>query len=462
VSYVAPEQVEGKPVDPRTDIYALGCVLFECLAGSPPFRKEEDLAVIMAHLKDEAPRVTDLRSDCPPELADVVAKALSKPPDQRHQSCEELILDLRAASSRAGLAPVGDTKTPGESPTLPPPAPGRASRRVQWVAAAGLAIAAAIVAVVLVAGGGDVAQHRPSPIPAVAPAPTDSGRWRALRTAPLARQQVASAVAAGRIWVLGGLTGKAATAQVQSYDPAIDTWTAGPDLPFPLHHAMAATNAGEVVAVGGWIPRGPALTAVTSNRAFVLKDGRWAPLPGLEHPRAAGAAAVAAGRVVVVGGQDAGRLVPSTEVFHDGRWKEGAAIPTPREHLAATSDGRYIYAVGGRVLSSDKNSAALERYDPIEDRWTKLPSMPIPSGSLGAAVVGGRLIVVGGEDPTKVLDAVQAFDLRTRRWSTLAPMRTPRHGMAVVAVGDTLYALDGARAPAHAESTSTAEALDFR
>jgi non-specific serine/threonine protein kinase len=78
-----------------------------------------------------------------------------------------------------------------------------------------------------------------------------------------------------------------------------------------------------------------------------------------------------------------------------------------------------------------------------------------------ATIVKRHLIALGGEDPTKVVAAVQSFDLGTSRWSVLPPMRTPRHGMAVVSVGNTLYALDGAEAPTHAESTNQAEALDF-
>ena len=57
---------------------------------------------------------------------------------------------------------------------------------------------------------------------------------------------------------------------------------------------------------------------------------------------------------------------------------------------------------------------------------------------------------------------VQAYDIATEKWSDLPPMRTPRHGMAVVGIANTLYAIDGALAPTHAESTSVGEALDFK
>jgi non-specific serine/threonine protein kinase len=182
----------------------------------------------------------------------------------------------------------------------------------------------------------------------------------------------------------------------------------------------------------------------------------------MRHARAAGAAAVAGGKLVVVGGQADGRLVAQTEVFDGHAWREAAPMPSPREHLAAASDGRYVYAVGGRELSADRNTGALERYDPVADRWTKLPSMPKPAGSLGAAVVRGNLVAVGGEGPEDVLAAVQSFDLRAQAWSELPKMRTPRHGTAVAAAGDTLYAIGGARSPAHAGSTDVAEALEFR
>src|SRR6185436_5953248 len=121
----------------------------------------------------------------------------------------------------------------------------------------------------------------------------------------------------------------------------------------------------------------------------------------------------------------------TTEVFDGKQWSAGANIPTPREHLAATSDGDHLYAVGGRALSSDKNSAALERYEPDTDRWQRLPDMPLARGGLGAAIVDGHLLAVGGESPTRALGAVQSYDIAREAWSRAPGMRTPRHGIAV-------------------------------
>ncbi len=147
---------------------------------------------------------------------------------------------------------------------------------------------------------------------------------------------------------------------VQSYDPQTGAWQSQPSLPIPLHHAAAATYRGEVVVIGGASDK----LAQASNKVFALRGGSWVELPSLTHARAAAAAAVVGDKLVVVGGQNEKQLVPQTEVFDGESWKQAADLPTPREHLAAVSDGIYVYTVGGRFLSADKNSAAFERFDP--------------------------------------------------------------------------------------------------
>ncbi|MFB9705193.1 Kelch repeat-containing protein, partial [Rhodococcus aetherivorans] len=121
----------------------------------------------------------------------------------------------------------------------------------------------------------------------------------------------------------------------------------------------------------------------------------------------------------------------------------------------------YAYAIGGRDLSADKNVATVERYDPATDTWTQLPDMPTPRGGLGVTHLDGRIVAVGGEEPTRVLADVEAFDLTTGTWSELPPMGVARHGLVVATVGTTVYAVDGAQRPTHAQSTALAEALDF-
>jgi serine/threonine-protein kinase PknK len=262
----------------------------------------------------------------------------------------------------------------------------------------------------------------------------------------------------GKIWIMGGLQNGITLQTVESYDPRTGAWETGPPLPIPLHHAAAATYRDEVVVLGGATDN----IADASDKVFALRGGGWVELPSLTHARAAPAAAVAGDKLVVVGGQNDKQVVPQTEVFDGGSWKDAADMPTPREHLAAASDGTYVYAIGGRFLSSDKNSAANQRFDPASGTWTRLVGMPTPRGSYGAAYIDGRIVVVGGEEPTMVLNVVELYDITDGKWSTGPPMPTPRHAEVVAAVGNTVYAIGGANRPTHEGPIATVEALDFK
>src|SRR5436190_8124908 len=90
VDYVAVEQIRGEPVDPRTDVYALGCLMYRALAGCPPFPRDNEMSVLHAHLYDEPPRLTALRPDLPPAMDDVIWTALAKNPADRFGSATAL------------------------------------------------------------------------------------------------------------------------------------------------------------------------------------------------------------------------------------------------------------------------------------------------------------------------------------------------------------------------------------
>src|ERR1017187_936140 len=95
--YMSPEQASGKAVDFRTDLWSLGVVLYEMLAGSPPFSGEGHLQIMRAIVNDAAPRLRELRPDLPPEIERVVSRALEKDPAKRYQSGAEMARDLSTA-----------------------------------------------------------------------------------------------------------------------------------------------------------------------------------------------------------------------------------------------------------------------------------------------------------------------------------------------------------------------------
>jgi YVTN family beta-propeller protein len=169
LDYVGPEQIRGERVDARTDVYALGCVLYEALAGRVPFdRQEEKVAKIYAHLQREPPSLLGEVPDLPPELDAVVTRALEKEPERRFPSAGDFGRAAEAAlkgmpvsqperSVGTGAAAPTGAAGAAEAPTLalPAEAPSR-RRRLPLLLGAFVALAAAaIVAWVLVSGDGD-------------------------------------------------------------------------------------------------------------------------------------------------------------------------------------------------------------------------------------------------------------------------------------------------------------------
>jgi tRNA A-37 threonylcarbamoyl transferase component Bud32 len=105
IDYVPPEQIKGGPIDGRADVYALGCVLYECLVGARPFDRESELSVVFAHLNEPPPRLSDSRPDLPEAFDDVFATALAKSPDERYSTCDEVVEAAQGAIQGRTVAP---------------------------------------------------------------------------------------------------------------------------------------------------------------------------------------------------------------------------------------------------------------------------------------------------------------------------------------------------------------------
>ena len=95
--YLAPEQIEGATVGGRVDQYALGCVLFHCLAGTAPFERDSDIAILQAHLHENPPEIHRARPELSPGVDDVLHRAMAKDPSERYRSCADLAIDLASA-----------------------------------------------------------------------------------------------------------------------------------------------------------------------------------------------------------------------------------------------------------------------------------------------------------------------------------------------------------------------------
>jgi hypothetical protein len=150
-AYLAPEQAAGHPAEPRSDLYALGCVLYALLTGAPPFTGEHPVATAHQHLNAIVPPVHERRPDVSPVIDQLVASLLAKDPQDRPPDAATLRGRLAQLRSSAGPAiPAGTIPIPLAGPGRPMP-----FWRRRWpLAAAGGAVIAAVVAIVAFAGSG--------------------------------------------------------------------------------------------------------------------------------------------------------------------------------------------------------------------------------------------------------------------------------------------------------------------
>ncbi|HEY0633644.1 MAG TPA: serine/threonine-protein kinase, partial [Thermoleophilaceae bacterium] len=181
LDYIAPEQLQGGPVDARVDVYALGCVLYQTLTGAVPFPRDSEPAKMWAHMQDPPPSVVAARPDVPGQFEDVVRRAMAKKPEDRYPSAGDLGRAAVAAAEARGVstgersvatgeaAPTKEQAAPRPPPSpatyveapppagAPLPAPPQQPRRNLLpfaIAGAALVVIGAIIAVIAASGGG--------------------------------------------------------------------------------------------------------------------------------------------------------------------------------------------------------------------------------------------------------------------------------------------------------------------
>ncbi|MCV7152327.1 serine/threonine-protein kinase [Mycolicibacterium pyrenivorans] len=186
MAYLSPERIAGAPASIADDLYAVGVVGFESLAGRPRFSHGNAAALAHAIMTDRPPPVSAVRPDVEPSLAAVVERAMAPVPTERFDAAADMLAALQGrpiAAPAATMVQGAPVRTPTKVMEMPPhlqpvslayvpPAPNRASRRTKVLAAAGIGVVAAVAAV---AATIIVAASQSPPTPAVSvPEPTTS------------------------------------------------------------------------------------------------------------------------------------------------------------------------------------------------------------------------------------------------------------------------------------------------
>ncbi|MFN0029087.1 MAG: protein kinase domain-containing protein [Acidimicrobiales bacterium] len=181
--YLAPEQVEGGPVDARTDLFAVGVMLYEAVTGRPPWQGDSDLATALGRLTTEAPAILELRPDVDPELDRIITRAIARRPEDRFQRAADLRQALEAWTQSSAIRltpPVPVTPAPSQLPVTTAGTPdataqlneptavlehGRSGSRGKWRARAAAVLAVAGVFAGLAAWAGGNGSPPSGPLP---------------------------------------------------------------------------------------------------------------------------------------------------------------------------------------------------------------------------------------------------------------------------------------------------------
>jgi DNA-binding beta-propeller fold protein YncE/tRNA A-37 threonylcarbamoyl transferase component Bud32 len=271
VDFVAPEQIEGEPLDRRTDVYALGGVLHFVLTAQPPFPRDTELAKLFAHANAPPPRSSEVVPGLPPSIDDVVAKAMAKRPKDRYGSAGELAAAAAAAlgAPAPDLAPAAAQQPPGAD-AAPTRSLRRAARRrppLAIGALAAVAAAAAAAALVLSDGGGPESQAPAGPQP------------EAIATIEVGRSPTGITVGGVNVWVAS-----TSAHTVDAIDPGKDQ-LAGNPIPVGGQPISVAAGFGSIWVVNHSAdtvmrldPRErptPVEIPVGDQPTDVAVDGRW-------------------------------------------------------------------------------------------------------------------------------------------------------------------------------------------
>ena len=267
------------------------------------------------------------------------------------------------------------------------------------------------------------------------------GVWRPLPSLPTSRQEVGIAELNGRVYVIGGLVTRAATAVLEAFDTGSGEWVRLADLPTPIHHAAAATAVGKIYSIGGFV--GFTFSPTASFLEYDPLINSWTARAPLPRARGALAAATIDDKIYAVGGNGPGGPFGQLTAYdpQTGLWTELPSLPTPREHLAAAAIGSRLFVIGGRAPG--RSFATLEVFDTEEGQWETRTPMPTARSGLAAASFGGLLLVFGGEIPG-VFEENEVYDPGTDSWFEMTPIPVPRHGIGAAVVGKRIIIPGGA------------------
>ena len=410
-SYMSPEQARGSALDGRSDLFAVGAIVYEMVAGKKAFRGDSITGLIFKIITEEPPPLREQDPEIPEELVRIVARALTKDPAGRYQAGRELADDLLALArpgssptlrqsemaTAPGYVPGPTTYIPGSSPTL-------ASTPTQHAAGPPTQVSPAAATRVSPAAATRVSAAPPIPRPAPAPGPAPGSKTGLL----------VGLLAGGFLLLLG--VGVAAFLILRprpapSPDPVAGPPTTSPATPSttlaaaPLPSGVAPSAAASPAPIANAEPSGPSATAPGAGRETPAAAGSGGRQTARTEPAAAGGAAASAGTKGATGGAVAaaepGSILDREPPVEDGRAAGERAAGTYREprgggngsfgtnrrfqararfpHTSDPAERRAIYVLLNVISFEEAFQKAHGRYGNFQEVLPSAEALPHPN-----------------------------------------------------------------------------------
>jgi hypothetical protein len=382
--YSAPEQVQGRATDGRADQYALACVAWQLLTGSVPFRRDQAMAVLLAHLHEPPPSLASWRPELPAAAGPVLAKALAKAPRERYGTCREFADTLRGALGVPSYTTTStaNTLTAGRH-ARPAPGPGdqarpaRRPRRGLVLAAVACAIIAAAVAVPLLL----ITPGAPG-----TPAHTLSARLKGMLSATLADPASQGVFAVG--------FGPGGTLAVGDQNGSTYLW----DIARKKKIATFTDPGGGGVYAVAFGPDGTLATGDENGNTYLWNVGTKKKIATFTTPGIESVFAVAfgpGGTTLAVGDQDG-----NTYLWNTATRKIITTLTDP----ASQGVQAVAFGPGGATLAAGDQNGHAYLWDIVTESTTATFPIPHSDGVTGVAFgPGGGTLAAGDGDGTTYL-----------------------------------------------------------
>lgn len=277
------------------------------------------------------------------------------------------------------------------------------------------------------------------------PARVAAQRWTAGAPMPEARSRLALAAGGSRLYAIGGETADGVTGEVAIYDPKTNGWLPGAAKPLPVANIGAGVIDGRVYVPGGSTAGGGVSDVL---EIYDPASDAWSSGPKLPRPLTAYASAVWNGKLYLMGGWDGSSYRRETLIFDPakGTWEDGPALPSARAFAGAAVLKDIIYVVGGANGRSEL--ADMLALNPRTDsgrpaEWTAKAPLKEPRSGLAVAAVGNQVFALGGSRGDGETFNEQ-YDIRLDAWSRLGtPMAGAWRNLAAAALNNKVHAAGG-------------------